>query len=188
MASVGNTPQKETKQRGERLFEGRVLALDKDIVLLENGEEAYREVIRHKGAVCVVPFDSEGNVILVHQYRYAVSQIMTEIPAGKLDSIDEVPDQAALRELEEETGYKANRLVSLGVYLGSPAILDEKIYMYAALDLTHGADHPDVGEYLSVEKIKLEDAVELVLAGEIPDGKTQVALLRLYEMKQRGRL
>ena len=60
--------------------------------------------------------------------------------------------------------------------------------MYAALDLTHGADHPDVGEYLSVEKIKLEDAVELVLAGEIPDGKTQVALLRLYEMKQRGRL
>ena len=188
MEKQGNAPQTETKVQGERLFEGRVLALDKDIVALQNGEKAYREVIRHKGAVCVIPLDRDGNVILVRQYRYAVAQTMTEIPAGKLDSVEEAPEAAALRELEEETGYRASRLVSLGIYLGSPAILDEKIYMYAALDLTLGETHPDEGEYLSVEKIKLEDAVELVLSGKIPDGKTQVALLRLYEMKQRGQV
>ena len=179
-------PQMERKIEGERLFEGKVLALDKDIVALENGESAYREVIRHKGAVCVIPLDCEEQVILVSQYRYAVGQTMIEIPAGKLDSIDEIPEEAARRELKEETGYTARRLLPLGIYYGSPAILDEKIYMFAALDLEEGETHLDEGEYVSCFKMPLQEAVQKVLAGEFPDGKTQSAVLRLYQMKQMG--
>ena len=176
----------EIKVGGECLFDGRVLSLHVDTVRLPDQSTSIREVIRHKGAVCVIPVDCEGNVTLVNQYRYAVGRFMTEIPAGKLDSSDELPERAALRELEEETGMKAGRLVSLGLYLGSPAILDEKIYMFAALDLKEGNPHPDEGEYVTVSKMKLEEAVDRVLAGEWPDGKTQCAVLRLYQMIQKG--
>lgn len=178
----------EIKVSGEEIFDGKVLRLEKDVVRLPEGQTAFREVIRHKGAVCVIPIDAEGNVIFVSQYRYAIQMETLEIPAGKLDYVGEEPASAALRELSEETGYTSSRLVDLGVYYGSPAILDEKIYMFAALDLRKGEAHPDADEYLSAKKMPIDEAVQLVLDGKVPDGKTQCAVLRLKMMLENGTL
>ena len=180
-------PMVERKIQGERIFEGKVLTLEKDMIAFPNGQTSLREVIRHKGAVCVIPFDGK-TVTLVRQYRYAVEKMLLEIPAGKLDFVGEEPLSAAMRELKEETGYTAGRMIDLGLYLGSPAILDEKIYMFLALDLTEGEAELDADEYLSVVKIPLEEAVELVMKGDIPDGKTAYALLRLNQMRTMGLL
>lgn len=177
----------EHRLRGEELFCGRVLRLHRDEVGLPDGTESVREVIRHDGAVCVIPLLADGRAVTVSQYRYAQGRVMREIPAGKLEK-GEDPAACALRELEEETGYRAGRLIPLGLYVGSPAILDEPIRMYAALDLTEGEANPDEGELLEVEATPLRELVDAVLAGEIADGKTQVAVLRLYLMLSEGRL
>lgn len=173
----------EKKLSSETLFEGKVLTLQKDTVSLPNGKKALREVIRHKGAVCVIAYnEKDETIVTVKQYRYAQEEVLLEIPAGKLDFVGEDPLDAAKRELSEETGYTAKKWVPLGLYYGSPAILDEKIYMFAAFDLTKGEIHPDEDEFLQICRIPLKDAKEAVLRAEIPDGKTQVAILRLCAM------
>ena len=100
----------------QEIFDGRILHLFDDKVLLPNGQSASREVIRHVGAVCVIPLLSDGRVIVERQFRYPIDQVITEIPAGKLDSADEDPLEAAKRELKEETGYEAERFIHLGVF------------------------------------------------------------------------
>lgn len=173
----------EKKLSSETLFEGKVLTLQKDTVSLPNGKEALREVIRHKGAVCVIAYNEKDETILtVKQYRYAQEEVLLEIPAGKLDFAGEDPLDAAKRELSEETGYTAGKWVPLGLYYGSPAILDEKIHMFAAFDLTKGETHPDEDEFLQVCTMPLKEAKDAVLRADIPDGKTQVAILRLCAM------
>ncbi|MBO5789804.1 MAG: NUDIX hydrolase [Clostridia bacterium] len=173
----------ETKLSCETLFEGKVLTLQKDIISLPNGNTAFREIIRHKGAVCVIAYnEKDGTIFAVKQYRYAQGEMLFEIPAGKLDFIGEDPLDAAKRELSEETGCTAKKWVPLGLYYGSPAILDEKIYMFAAFDLSEGESHPDSDEFLQVCRVPLKEAKAAVLNGEIPDGKTQVAILRLCAM------
>ena len=142
-----------------------------------------REYIKHVGAVCIIPITDEGEVICVKQYRYAVGQVLLEIPAGKLDSADEDPRDAALRELREETGAICGRLTPLGLYLGSPALIGEKIQMYLAEDLTFGDVDPDEDEFLEICRIPLPKIVEMVLRCEIPDGKTQAAVLRAAAMR-----
>lgn len=168
----------------EKIFDGKVLHVFRDTVALPNGKPATREYIRHVGAVCVIPITDEGEVICVRQYRYAVGQVLLEIPAGKLDSPDEDPDAAVLRELREETGAHCERLTSLGVYLGSPALIGETIHMYLAEGLTFGETDPDEDEFLEICRIPLTDMVNMVLAGEIPDGKTQAAVLRAAAMRR----
>jgi len=124
-------------------------------------------------------------VICVRQYRYAVEQVTTEIPAGKLDSPDEDPREAALRELREETGARCKSLTYLGTYLASPAILDEKINLYLARGLDFGETDPDDDEFIDVVHIPLQEMVERVMAGEILDGKTQLAVLKVGELLRR---
>lgn len=141
-------------------------------------------MIRHNGAVCVIPLTADGAVYMVRQYRYPYAMELLEIPAGKLE-VGENPDEAAARELEEETGMRAGTIEYIGDYFGSPAILEERIRMYVARDLVPTAQHLDADEFLAVEKIPLDRLVEAVLAGEIPDGKTQVAVLRLAETERR---
>ena len=111
----------------QEIFDGRILHLFDDKVLLPNGQSASREVIRHVGAVCVIPLLSDGRVIVERQFRYPIDQVITEIPAGKLDSADEDPLEAAKRELKEETGYEAERFIHLGVFYPAAAYCDEKI-------------------------------------------------------------
>lgn len=164
----------------ELLYDGKVIHVYRDDITLPDGKLAFREYNRHIGAVCVIPVTEDGNVICVRQYRYAVGDVLLEIPAGKLDSKSEDPEAAVRRELREETGAVAGKLTYLGKYLGSPAILDEAIHMYLAEDLSFGDTEFDDDEFIEIVRIPLSELVGMVMKGEIPDGKTQVAAMRAY--------
>jgi len=175
----------EICRSSELIFDGKVMHLYLDQVELPNGAPAFREYARHIGAVCVLPLFSDGTVACVRQYRYPHGEILTEIPAGKLDSKEENHAEAALRELREETGCRCGKLTHLGTIYTSPAILDEKIDMYLAEDLTEGDTDFDEDEFLSTVRIPLRDLVDDVMAGKIPDVKTQAAALRVWELLRR---
>ena len=173
----------EEKQSSSQLiYDGKVIRVFRDEIILPDGNRAFREFNRHNGAVCVIPVTENREVICVRQYRYAVGDVLLEIPAGKLDSKDEDPDSAVIRELREETGAVCGRLTYLGKYLGSPAILDECIHMYLAEELTFGDTDFDDDEFLETVRIPLDELVKMVMNGEIPDGKTQIAVLRAHKM------
>lgn len=169
---------KETQTASELIFDGKILHLYRDDVRLPDGNTAQRELVRHIGAVCVIPVTDDGMVVMERQYRYPVDEIILEIPAGKLDSREEDHAAAALRELEEETGYRAGKLIPLGKFYPACAYSDEAIWMYLAKDLENGSCHRDSDEFLDVELIPLKELVRQVLAGEIPDAKTQIAVLK----------
>lgn len=175
----------ETCAASKSVFDGKILHVFVDDINLPNGKRGFREYIKHIGAVAVLPLTDDGRVICVRQYRYAVGQVTTEIPAGKLDSPDEDPREAALRELREETGARCKSLIDLGTYLASPAILDEKIKLYLARELDFGETDPDDDEFIDVVSVPLADMVERVMAGEILDGKTQLAVLKTKEFLRR---
>lgn len=169
---------KEHQTGSKLVFDGQILHLYHDDVALPNGQPAKREVIRHIGAVCVIPLTDDGRVVMERQYRYPVDRVILEIPAGKLDSKDEVPEEAIRRELEEETGYTAKEWINLGLFYPACAYSDEAIWMYLAKGLTRGDRHLDEDEFLDVELIPLKELVRQVMAGEIPDAKTQIAVLK----------
>ena len=167
------------------IFDGNVVHLYKDEVELSNGKRSEREYVRHIGAVCILPLTDEGEVVLERQFRYPFGEVLIEIPAGKLDAPDEDPAKAALRELREETGAIARELIPLGDFYGSPAILGERVRMFLARGLTFGERDLDEDEMLDVFRLPLCEAVELVLDGRIPDGKTQAAILRVAAMLEK---
>ena len=171
---------RETQISSEDLFNGVILNVKRDQIRLPNGQQSFRELIRHVGAVCVVPVTDDGKVVVERQYRYPIDQVITEIPAGKLDSREEDRLHAAQRELKEETGITADRWTDMGLYYPAAAYSDEKITMYLAQGLHRGEQHLDEGEFLTVEAIPLEELYHMVMAGEIRDGKTQAILLKLW--------
>lgn len=162
----------------ELIFDGKVLHVYKDNITLPNGAPAFREYIKHIGAVCVVALTDDNEVICVRQFRYANASVILEIPAGKLDFKEEDPREAAIRELREETGAVCKDMTYLGVYLSSPAILDEKIHMFLAQGLEFGETDPDEDEFIETVKIPIDTLVEMIMRGEVPDGKTQAAVMR----------
>lgn len=162
----------------ELLFDGTVLHVYKDDVQLPDGGTAVRELIKHIGAVCVIPVTDDGRVVLERQYRYPISRVVIEIPAGKLDYADEDRLEAAKRELHEETGLTADKWTDIGLYYPAPAYSDEKITMYLAQGLHKGKQDLDEDEFLEVFTMPLTELVEKVLSGEISDGKTQIAALK----------
>lgn len=161
----------------EVVFEGRIITVRKDKAELGDGSIVPRELVIHSGGVCVVPLTDDNRVIMVRQFRYAFGEPLLEIPAGKLEKGEE-HRSAALRELEEETGAKCTSFEYLGVCYPSVAYLTEKIHMYLARGLSFGKAHLDEGEFLDVIRVPLDEAVEMVMRGEIPDAKTQIALLK----------
>ena len=169
---------RERQTASELVFDGRILHLYRDDIELPNGKPADRELIRHVGAVCVIPVTDDGCAVMERQYRYPVDEVVLEIPAGKLDSKQEDHEAAARRELQEETGYTAKELIPLGKFYPACAYSDETIWMYLAKGLELGERHPDEDEFLDVELIPLKDLVTEVLAGRIPDAKTQIAILK----------
>ncbi len=168
----------ETEKSSALIFDGKVLHLYRDEIYLPNGKEGFREYCRHMGAVCVVPVTDEGEIICVRQYRYAVGRTVLEIPAGKLDSKYEIPLDAAVRELREETGATAKKITYMGEYFSSPAILDERIHMFLAEGLEFGETDFDEDEFIEIVKIPVDELVGLIMRGEIIDGKTQAAVMR----------
>ena len=175
----------ETRLTSRDIFKGKILHVQYDTVRLPNGAEASRELIRHVGAVCVVPLTAGGEVLIERQFRYPMGEIITEIPAGKLDSPDEDPLSAARRELREETGVSAGKWTCLGRFYPAAAYSDERIWMYLAEDLTFGAQELDEDEFLQIQAVPLEALVEQILAGQVPDAKTQAAVLRVWAMRQK---
>ena len=169
---------REIQVETEDIFDGVILNVKRDQVRLPNGHQSVREVIRHVGAVCVVPVTEDGRVVVERQYRYPIDQVITEIPAGKLDSKEEDRLHAAKRELREETGITADSWIDMGLYYPAPAYSDEKITMYLAQRLHMGEQHLDPDEFLNVEFVPSEELIEEILTGKITDGKTQVAILK----------
>ena len=167
---------KETKLSSKIIFQGRLLDVRKDEVELPNGKTSTREWINHPGAVCCVPILPDGKVALIRQYRYPVQSEMIELPAGKLDE-GEDPEDCALRELEEEIGYRPNKLTFLTHIHPAIGFASEKMWIYLAEDLEKTESKLDEDEFIELIPTSLDDAVEMVWSGKITDVKTIIGLL-----------
>lgn len=177
----------EEKQLSKKyVYKGKILKFRVDQALLPDGTVAGREVVEHPGGVCVVALTDKNEILAVKQFRYPYFEILTEIPAGKFDSPDEIPLEAAKRELKEETGAKAKTMIDLGVIYPSPGCYGESLYMFAAKDLEFGDLDPDDDEFLEVLRIPLEKFYEQILSGEIKDAKTIIGVLKIKEKIVRG--
>lgn len=167
----------ETKIDSEEVFAGRMIQVFNDRVLLPSGKEGTREVVRHGGAVGVIPLFDDGRVLLVEQYRYPLDKRLLEIPAGKLDVAGEEAEACARRELLEETGYEAARWQRLMRYASSPGFADERIVLFRAEQLSFKGYDIDPDEGTVCRILPLAEALAMVQDGRIEDAKTIIALL-----------
>ena len=169
---------KEVQLGSEEIYDGRILRVTRDTVRLEDGTEALREVVHHPGGACIVPLTDENDVLMVRQFRYPHGTETLEIPAGKLE-YGENPETCAVRELKEEVGAVSGRIESLGCLYPTPAYDKEVIHMYLARELTLTHQQAlDQDEFRDVIRMPLSEAVEMVMRDELPDAKTQIALLK----------
>lgn len=170
----------------EEIYNGKILRVTRDTVRLENGKTSIREVIHHSGGVCVVALTKEKEVFFVKQFRYPFGEALLELPAGKREE-GENPMECGIRELREEIGAEAGRFLSLGCLYPTVAYDSEVIHMYLAEDLTFFEQRLDEGEFLDVIKIPLENAYQMVMDNQIPDAKTQIAILKAYALEHSQR-
>ena len=166
------------------LFEGAIVTLRRDKAQLINGQVVSREVVEHPGGVAILPLYRDGTVSIVRQFRYPFRQVVTELPAGKLER-GEDHRPAALRELEEEVGVRAGELIYLGYLYTSPGFSTEVLHMYLARDLEPGVCHPDDDEFLGLVRMPFDEAIARAQAGEFQDSKTLCGLL-LAQSKLEG--
>lgn len=171
----------EKKIDGEYKYEGVIVNVRLDRAELCDGRIVRREVVEHPGGVTVLPVEDDGTCWCVRQYRYPFGRMMLEAPAGKLE-IGEDHRVCAERELSEETGLSADELIYLGPVCTSPGFSSEVLHIYLARGLHEGESHPDDGEFLNVEKIHIDKLNELVMSGEIHDGKTIIAVLKAKQL------
>ncbi|MBN2287474.1 MAG: NUDIX hydrolase [Tissierellales bacterium] len=160
----------------QRIHEGKILNLRVDEVLLPNNKKAYREIIEHQGAVAIVAITDDGKILLVNQYRSAIGEVMTEIPAGKLEN-NEDPVDCAERELIEETGFKPGKLEKMLEITTSPGFCNEKIHLFLAKDLSPAFLACDEDEFIDLLSVDLDEALQMITAGDIKDSKTIIGLL-----------
>ncbi|CCW35199.1 ADP-ribose pyrophosphatase [Chthonomonas calidirosea] len=161
---------KEEVIASEEIFRGRILHLRVDKVRLADGTVSHREIVEHRGAVCIVPV-KDGHVLLVRQFRLPAGKVLLEAPAGTLESGEPI-EEAAARELEEETGYRAGNLLFLGAFYVAPGYSSEKIHAFLATELAVGEAHADHDERLQLVLVPIEDLHQRILRGEIEDAKT----------------
>lgn len=159
------------------VFEGKIITVKLDKALLPNGAQASREVVEHPGGVCILALQEDGTVPLVRQFRYPLGDVMLELPAGKLE-YGEQPRPAAIRELGEEVGLEPGRLTDLGFLYVSPGFCTERLYLYLAQDVKQVPVHPDEDEFLDIVHLPFGELVDMVMSGQITDGKTVAAVLK----------
>ena len=163
--------------RRRSMYDGRIVKLWLERVLLPNGRETELEVIGHPGASAVLPFLGADEVLLIRQHRHCAGGSILEVPAGTLHP-GESPEACAMREIEEETGYRAGRLEPLGWIWTTPGFTTEKIFLFAAHDLTPGRVALDPDEVISLERMAFREALERAARGDIADAKTIATLFR----------
>lgn len=169
------------------VFDGKILHITHDDIELPDGRRSKREVVNHPGGVCVAALDEYNNLIFVKQFRYPYKEVVLELPAGKLEK-GSTPLENGKRELLEETGAVGYSYASLGQLYPSPGYTNEIIHLYACKIKSQGESRPDEGEFLNIEKIPLEKAVEMVLNNQLPDAKTQTAVLKTALLLQSGKI
>lgn len=175
----------EKTVKSSTVFKGKIFTVRFDEAILPNGKPCFREIVEHDGGVCIAPVTDNNELVFVKQFRYAYSKVLLELPAGKLEN-NEDPLVAGIRELEEETGYIAEKYVDCGEFYPSPGYCGEVIHLYAAKNLKSTAMNLDEDEFLEVEHIPVEKAVEMVLNNEIVDGKTQALVLKVAAYIENG--
>jgi len=171
MPDASETLLTASRFRVERIFEQR-----------RDGTVASREVVRHPGAVAVLPLLTGDRVCLIRNFRPAVNRTLIEVPAGTLEP-NEPPLITAARELHEETGYQAERLIPLAEFYLSPGILDERMHAFVATGLTAGPPQREPGERIENLEVDLSEALEMIARGEIVDAKTIVTLLYFHRYR-----
>jgi ADP-ribose pyrophosphatase len=169
------------KLSSRRVYTGRVINVDIDVVRFPNGSTGEVEMVRHPGASAVIPFLSDPHsgdpqILLIKQYRYAANEFIYEIPAGKLDGPED-PKVCAARELREETGCTAERIEHLYTFFTTPGFTDERIYAFMATGLSRGEVAHEKDEFMSLETVTLSKALELIKTGELKDAKSALAIL-----------
>ncbi len=172
----------ETTAASELIFDGHILKLYHDTVDLPNGRQAKREIVRHPGGVCVLAVDDNGYILLVRQFRYPYGEVVTELPAGKLEP-GEDPQVCAERELKEETGASGT-LSHLATIYPTPGYTDELLYIYLATNLIYNEQSLDEDEFLSVERVHINTSIEMIMDGRLRDAKTVVGILK-YAYRQK---
>ena len=168
-----------------RVYDGRVIRVEVDEVEEPGGVRAVREVVRHQGSVAILPVHADGRIVLVRQYRYPVDRFVWEIPAGRRD-VGETPAAAAARELEEEVGLRPARLELLCAYDTSPGFCDEVMHLFRAEELAEVPRRPDDDERIEIGTFSLDVVQAMILAGDVRDAKTLLAVTMEGSRQKRG--
>lgn len=166
---------KEVTLKENYVYKGKIIKVKCDEVMLPDGKITTRDVVEHRGGVCIVPVDKDGNVLLVRQFRYPIGEEILEIPAGKREENEE-PLATAVRELSEETGCTAETMDFLGSFIVTPGYCTERFYIFLARGLNSGRQHLDEGEFLSVVKMPFKEALQMVYDNKLPDAKSVIGL------------
>jgi len=177
----------EEQVETQPVYSGLIVNVRRDVVQLQNGNKAPREVVEHPGGVGIVPVTKDNKVLMVRQYRYPMEEELLEIPAGKLGD-GEDPFECAVRELSEETGCSAGTYVDLGVIYPSPGFCRETLYLYLALDLEYGEMHLDENELLSVEALEIDELMDMIMANGLTDAKSVVGIMKAKRYLEGPRL
>lgn len=177
----------EKKVSSEEKFNGRIFKVVLDDIILPDGKPSKREVVQHRGAVCIAPLTQDNKLYFVRQYRYPMQEVILELPAGRIEQ-GESTLETAKRELAEETGLVAGRCLDMGVSYPTPGYSSEKIYLYAARVSGECDTNPDEGEFVERELISLEEAEKMVYSGDICDSKTAVLVLKTAKAVKDGLL
>lgn len=185
-AKVGIQMKKfeERTIRTEQIYDGKVVHLQVDDVTLPNGKTSKREIIKHPGAVAIIPITKDNKIVFVEQYRKPLEKSLVEIPAGKLEP-GEKPEETAIRELKEETGYTTNELEFVASFYTSPGFADEIMYIYKSdkLEPLKETVDGDDDEFIEIMELTLEEAQQYVKENRIHDAKTNYAILYLQTLE-----
>ncbi len=164
----------------EKVFKGKVFDIERDVITLPDGRTTARETVRHNGASAMVAVDNEGKILFVRQYRHSAGAMTLEIPAGTLEK-GEDPYDCAMRELEEETGYKCDKMEFLVKFYSSIGFCSEILYIYLAQNLESGKLNPDDDEFIELERYTPDEVTDMIFKGEIYDSKTIAAVFAYKE-------